>query len=155
MIEENKQLEIPVEIPIRKIEICTPEGQQMDAVQKEVLVKAVIKPENATYRDIEWRIADNTGATAINAEIEYRNQEKTEIKVIAKKNGIFCLQAMCKNGTEKTRLISRQEFFVTGLEEIKKNLQRKAWETYNAANCDEVYGDSFLREDNEIGRAHV
>ncbi len=149
-IEENKQLEIPVEIPIRKIEICTPEGQQMDAAQKEVLVKAIIKPQNATYRDIEWRIADNTGATAINAEIEYRNQEKTEIKVIAKKNGIFCLQAMCKNGTEKTRLISRQEFFVTGLEEIKKNLQRKAWETYNAANCDEVYGDSFLREDNAI-----
>ena len=122
--EENADTvkgELVKEIPVRKLEICSPDGQKMDAERRELIFEAAIRPYNATYRDIEWRISNDAGITVPNAELEYLNKEGTKVKVKALGDGDIRIRAACRNGAENIRLISQLELSIAGVGEMYTN----------------------------------
>ena len=62
---ENKEMEVVMgsldEIPIRKIEIVSEDGQEFDINKKEIIVKAKLYPENASYKEINWSAVNESG----------------------------------------------------------------------------------------------
>ncbi len=102
----------PDEIPVRKIEMISDAGQSFDEARREIAVRARILPEDASYRDVEWRVVTDTG---IDSNIAIVEPIGLEAKVTALGDGNFRVRCMSKNGTKKTKLISELEFKVTGL----------------------------------------
>lgn len=100
------------EIPLRKIEIVSDSGQDLDESTKEITVRARLWPENATYRDVEWRAVTDEGIDSNIAKVEANG---LEAKISAVGDGAFRLRCTTKNGTDKTKLISQLEFKATGL----------------------------------------
>lgn len=149
--DQNTESEYSDEIPIRKLELGAPEGQQISPDRQELLIEATIMPENATYRDIEWRVADAAGMDTGSAGLEILNKEKTKVKVTARKNGAFRIRAASRNGRERASQVSQLELSASGLkEEAVLGAGNRAFEKRCAADCDELYGDSFERQADAI-----
>ncbi|MDQ8733947.1 glycoside hydrolase family 2 TIM barrel-domain containing protein [Paenibacillus sp. LHD-38] len=100
------------EIPLRKIEIISDSGQDLDESTKEITVRAKLWPENSTYRDVEWRAVTDEGIDSNIARVEANG---LEAKISAIGDGAFRLRCTTKNGTDKTKFISQLEFKATGL----------------------------------------
>jgi beta-galactosidase len=106
------------EIPLRKLEIISDTGQDLDESIKEISVRAKLWPDNASYRDVEWRVVTDEGIDSNIARLEVNG---LEAKISAIGDGIFRLRCTSKNGTDKTKLISQLEFKATGLGKAFKN----------------------------------
>ena len=108
------------EVPVRNIKLQLVDGDQFDRLfnteLKELTVKAVICPSNATYSDIKW-VAVNEKAVPTNiVDIEsFENEEGHFCKLKAKGDGEFRLRALCYNGERVAKVISFLEFRITGL----------------------------------------
>ncbi|MBD2871875.1 glycoside hydrolase family 2 TIM barrel-domain containing protein [Paenibacillus arenilitoris] len=100
------------EIPLRKIELISEAGQIFDESVKEITVRAVLWPENVSYRDVEWRAVTDEGIDSNIAKVEAIG---LEAKITAVGDGAFRLRCTSRNGTDKTKLISQLEFTATGL----------------------------------------
>lgn len=100
------------EIPLRKIEIVSPEGQRLDANRREIAARAVLYPANTSYRDVEWSVVNDAGIPSNIARVEASG---LEAKVIALGDGAFRLRCTSRNGTDKTKLISQLEFQAEGI----------------------------------------
>ncbi|MDQ0061693.1 glycoside hydrolase family 2 TIM barrel-domain containing protein [Paenibacillus harenae] len=100
------------EIPLRKIEIISETGQRFDESVREIIVQAKLWPDNASYRDVEWRVVTDEGIDSNIAKVEGSGNEA---KLTAIGDGAFRLRCTSKNGTDKTKLISQLEFTATGL----------------------------------------
>lgn len=100
------------EIPVRKVEIISDDGLLFDQQRREMVVRAVLYPENASYTDVEWAVVNDAGITSNIAKVEPMG---SAVKVTALGDGEFRLRCMSKNGTDKTKLISELEFKATGL----------------------------------------
>lgn len=119
---ENKEMEVVMgsldEIPIRKIEIVSEDGQEFDINKKEIIVKAKLYPENASYKEINWSAVNESGIVSNIAKVQSFGDYA---KVTALGDGEFRIRCTSNNGTDKVKLISQLEFKVNGLEAIFKN----------------------------------
>jgi len=100
------------EVPVRKIELVSAAGQRFDPTLREIVVEARLHPENASYRDVEWRVVNDAGIDSNLAKVE---ADGLVAKVTALGDGNFRLRCMSRNGTDKIRLIASLEFKVEGL----------------------------------------
>ncbi|SFR78320.1 glycoside hydrolase family 2 TIM barrel-domain containing protein [Anaeromicropila populeti] len=111
-LEENKESNRNLEIPIRKLEIMSPLGTSLNKEQGEVEVEVKLYPDNATYSDIEWRL---TNATGVDTNIAAIAASGKKAKITALGDGEFYVRATAQNGSEKIRLISVLDFKISGL----------------------------------------
>ena len=109
------------EIPVRKIEFTAP-TLKFTPDTREITVEAAIKPYYATYRDeIEYRLTNEVGISTNLAEITSAQvqspdkYDKYNVTVRAKGDGRFYLRALCKNGTDKYRVLTALQFDAEGL----------------------------------------
>ncbi|MCM1054677.1 MAG: DUF4982 domain-containing protein [Bacteroides sp.] len=101
------------EIPVRKIELCAP-LLRLNGETREIKVNTLVFPENASYREeIEYRITNETGISSNLAEI--KGVENGTVTLCAKGDGRFYLRALCKNGTDKYRVLTALQFDAEGL----------------------------------------
>ncbi len=106
------------EIPVRKIEIISQSGQVFNETQREMIVRAIIHPVDATDQVVEWSVVNDAGIISNIARVEAFGQE-AKIKAIG--DGIFRVRCTSKNGTDKTKLISQLEFQANGLGKAYKD----------------------------------
>ena len=101
------------EIPVRKIELIAP-TLKFTPETCEITVETTIRPANATYSaEIEYRLTNEVGIPTNLAEIISRENGKVTIR--AKGDGRFYLRALCKNGTDKYRVLTALQFDAEGL----------------------------------------
>ncbi|WP_020618278.1 glycoside hydrolase family 2 TIM barrel-domain containing protein [Paenibacillus daejeonensis] len=100
------------EVPLRKIELISESGQQLNPSQAAIRVRAQLHPADTSYQDLEWRVVTDTGIDSAIARVESDGPEAT---ITALGDGSFRLRAMSKNGSTKVRLISQLEFHADGL----------------------------------------
>ncbi|WEG11869.1 glycoside hydrolase family 2 TIM barrel-domain containing protein [Pullulanibacillus sp. KACC 23026] len=106
------------ELPLRKIELISESGQLFNEETKEMMVRAKLYPEEASYQEVQWSVVNETGIESNMAKIEACGHEA---KVTALGDGEFRVRCTSKNGGEKVRLISQLEFKATGLGTAFKN----------------------------------
>lgn len=113
----NRALPIPgfdedEDIPVRKIEIVSEDGQVFEASKRVIAVRAVLHPANASYKDVEWSVVNETG---IQTNIAMVEASGLVANVTAYGDGEFRLRCTSRNGGSKTRLISQLEFQASGI----------------------------------------
>ena len=106
------------EIPVRKIELICDGKRVLTKERPEVLVRAKLYPENASYQELEWEVVNERGIPAPLAKVEARG---LAAKVTALADGAFRLRCKSRNGSGKVRLISQLEFAGEGLGMVHKN----------------------------------
>ena len=105
---DSKNIEItaeidPSDIPIRKIEL----------IRTNNTVKAKIHPQNATYKDISWRLADEAGIDSYLGRLEV-HENRQEATLQPKGDGEVYIRASTKNGKDHVNLISLLPITITG-----------------------------------------
>ncbi|MDF2942347.1 MAG: glycoside hydrolase [Herbinix sp.] len=110
--EENAASSTVTEIPIRKLEIISPKGTQLQEDLREVEVELKIYPQDATYDDIAWRVTTVSGVDSNIVSIQPKGR-KAVIQALG--DGVFYIRATANNGDKKIRMISVLDFQVTGL----------------------------------------
>jgi len=108
---ENKPSEPVNEIPVRKIELVSLDGNRLNENKKSVTVKAMLHPKNATYQDVEWRVTDDAGNDSILADVEANG--KTAV-LTAKADGKVRLRCATRNGRNHISMYSQLEFEISG-----------------------------------------
>jgi beta-galactosidase len=111
-IEENAENSGISEVPIRKLEIVSPQGTQLNENLREVQVEVTLYPEDATYHDIAWRATNASGVDSNIVKI-IPDGKKATIQAIG--DGTFYVRATANNGAIKPNLISALDFKITGL----------------------------------------
>ena len=112
-IKEVQDEDILTEIPLRKIELTYDGPRKLDQDKSSVSVKAKLKPENTTYKDLNWEIINEQGISSNLAKIEEISED--EIKLKAQGDGEFRLRCSSKNGGSKIDIMSELEFTAEGL----------------------------------------
>ncbi len=151
---ENERCEKLDEVPVRKIELTSVQGNKLNENLTEVRVNAKIYPENATYKDLEWRVTNDAG---IDSNIASVMAEGNHAIITAFGDGNLRLRCTTKNGSHKVKLISQLEFEITGLG--KANLDPYEFISgglYNASNCELTNGNdrgvaTLTDEDSYVG----
>lgn len=105
------------EIPIRKLELSA-ERRVLTPEQPETVCTVRCCPAQATYRDLDWRITDDGGVTAANAQLEWLNEEGTQVRVRGLGDGQVRVRCTCKNGREIPQLISQLELQIEGMGQL-------------------------------------
>ncbi|MBP5604112.1 MAG: DUF4982 domain-containing protein, partial [Ruminiclostridium sp.] len=106
-IEENKPREADVpdvltDIPVRKTEL---RGERLFTPERRTIhFETKIYPENASYRDITYRLTSVNGIDTGLARITGADGDGVTVECIG--DGEFYLRALCRNGDEKVRLMS-------------------------------------------------
>ncbi len=113
-LDENRESPGNDEIPVRKIELSCDGGTALGPERREATVSARLRPEGATWRDLDWRVTDDGGIDSNLARLEPLG-DGSAARVTALGDGAFRLRCSTKNGADKTRLISQLGFSVTGL----------------------------------------
>lgn len=125
---ENQELSLAfVEqdfVPVRKIELSALEGQVLSPECPKVMVKATLYPENASDRNLIWKVVDMAGMESRAAKIELLENENDtcqdnacghSICVRGVSDGNFLVRCQSKNGTDKVKLISQLDMKVEGM----------------------------------------
>ena len=99
------------EVSVRKIELIRECGYRLKPENSEVKIKAVIYPENASYKDLNWSIVTASGVKTNNAEIT-ADGLSVNMKIIG--DGEFHLRCTCNNGKKHADVISEYEFCAEG-----------------------------------------
>ena len=102
------------EIPVRKIEIACESGTAFGPEARSKTVTARLRPDEATWRDVEWRVTDDAGIDSNLARIEPA-ADGSSATLTALGDGNFRVRATARNGSGKIRLISQLEFSASGL----------------------------------------
>ena len=118
------------EIPVRKIELLTEGDSLLNPENPSVLVRGRIRPENASYRDLEWRLTDRQGIPSNLGLLEVLDRESPEtasgqddpvassqgmVRVTAVGDGEIWLRCMTRNGGREISLIAQRCFRGEGL----------------------------------------
>lgn len=111
--EENHKSEYISEIPVRKLEIISRQGTELDESLREAELELRIYPENASFRDISWRVAAVNGVDSNIAHIIESDDRHAKIRALG--DGSFYVRAMAGNGRSYANLISMLDFKVSGL----------------------------------------
>lgn len=125
-VEEWKK-RMTEEVPVRRIDIVTEGAHRLNAECREMALTAKIYPENATYRDILWRVTNNGGvdsniAKLTDAETGESSFSKEQglafgknVRLTALGDGEVRVRCNTKNGGEKIRLISDTDITIDGI----------------------------------------
>ncbi|MEK3964589.1 sugar-binding domain-containing protein [Paenibacillus sp. FSL H7-0323] len=108
-VRELSQNYLSDEIPVRKLEIICPQGNQLTKDTRSLPVRVQIHPENATYQEIEWRV---TNAAGIDANIAVLEANGHEAVISALGDGDVYVRCATKNGADQVRLYSLMEFHI-------------------------------------------
>lgn len=100
------------EIPIRKLEIISKEGNKLTPLKKSITLEAKVYPSNASYNDITWLAVNDY---AVKSNLVAIESEGNKCKITAKGDGKFNIRCMTKNGTDKYKCISTLSFVAEGL----------------------------------------
>ena len=115
------------EVPVRRIELITGGMNRLDADHKELELNAKIYPENATYRDVLWRVTNNGGVDSNIAKLTDTETGESsfskecglaygkQVKLTALGDGEIRVRCNTKNGAERIRLISDTDFVIEGI----------------------------------------
>ncbi|SER51013.1 beta-galactosidase [Gracilibacillus ureilyticus] len=106
------------ELPLRKVEIVSEEGQHFHSSLREIQVYAKLHPEKTDYHDLEWSVVTDIGVESNIATIESNGNYAT---VSALGDGEFRVRCKSSNGTDKTKIISELELKATELGTAYKN----------------------------------
>lgn len=110
--EENVRTEYNSEIPVRKLEIISKQGTELNENMPEAELELLVFPEDASYEDISWRVANASGVDSNIVRIE---AEGRRARVKALGDGSFYVRASVKNGRRNANIISMLDFKVSGL----------------------------------------
>lgn len=102
----------PDEVPVRKLEIICPEGNQLTAEQPSLPVRVKLHPSHATHQEVEWRI---TNAAGIDANVASIQTEGHEAVITALGDGDIFIRCGTANGADGIRLYSQMELKLKGL----------------------------------------
>ena len=105
------------EVPVRKLELRA-ERTVLTPEQPEAVCSVKLCPANATYHDLEWRLADDGGVTVNNAVLEPLNGAGTVVRVRGLGDGQIRVRCSCKNGKEVPQLISQLELRIEGMGQL-------------------------------------
>ncbi len=100
------------EIPLRKIELVSADGQELDASRKLVTVQAKLYPPDTSYTEVEWSVVDDAGIKSNIAQVESNGHTAV---LTALGDGSFRVRCISRNGTDRIKLISQLEFRVSGI----------------------------------------
>lgn len=100
------------EIPVRRLSLRVNGSTRLAANDRCREIRAEILPANATYRDIKWRAATDTGIDSNCAALEPCGNG---VKLSALGDGTIYIRATCDNGAEHPRIISMLELGASGL----------------------------------------
>ena len=107
-IQENKPYpaDCPDEandIPVRKIELIS-ESRTFTPDRKTMRFETVLHPSDASYRDITYRLTSVNGIETKLARIVSSDADSVTVECIS--DGEFYLRALCRNGSDKVRLMT-------------------------------------------------
>ncbi|MNJ39249.1 hypothetical protein D3C77_341170 [compost metagenome] len=100
------------EIPLRKLDIHSPAGQQFSEGLQKMIVEVKLYPPDTSYTEVEWSAVDDAGIKSNIAKVEAHGHQAV---VTALGDGEFRIRCTSNNGTDKTKLISQLEFQASGL----------------------------------------
>lgn len=112
--ERISETECPADIPVRKVELSFPDGTQLTKEKPRLRVQARILPENATCRDLAWRVTNDAGVDSPLACVE---ADGTSAYVTGRFDGEFTLRCTASSGAPHARVISRMPLCCTGFGE--------------------------------------
>lgn len=102
---------LPDTIPVRKVELLTPEGSIMDANHPSIVIEARICPADATDQTLAWKVVNQNGIPISHAKVEVL--DAYHAKVTAMGDGGFYVR--CQSGRNPVRIISQLELAAQGL----------------------------------------
>lgn len=108
------------EIPVRKLELVA-DRTVLTPERPEAVFTVRRHPANAVYQDLDWRITDDGGVTAANAQLEVLDQEGTRVRVRGLGDGQVRVRCTCKNGKKIPQLISQLELTIEGMGQLNPN----------------------------------
>ena len=100
------------DIPIRKLELVTPNGTHLTKENPTTKVYLRKYPLNTTYSDVAWRLTDSKGIDSTLANLMIYEDHAV---ITALYNGRVYLRCSCNNGSNNIRLLSQLEFDITDL----------------------------------------
>ncbi len=111
-LDSNKESEQITEIPVRKIELIL-ERNLLNSVESTTLVTAKIHPDNATYKEVQWRLTNEAGIDSNIATFEVVGENQILVKGLS--DGEAFVRCSTKNGRDKTNLYSLIELTLEDL----------------------------------------
>lgn len=100
------------EVPVRKLEIICPQGNQLSPEVRSLPLQVVLHPSDATYTDVQWRI---TNAGGIDCSFATLAADGHEAVITALGDGEFYVRCGTANGAESIRLYSLMQCQISGL----------------------------------------
>ena len=112
----KEQVQLPERIPVRKLELRTPEKLLFTPEKREIAVEAVFYPADTTDRELVWKVVNEAGIDVNFAKVEkcLQEQGRNLARVTVMGDGDFYVRCMVKNG-DGTVLISHLECKAEGL----------------------------------------
>ena len=107
----SRRAALPDTIPVRKVELLTPEGSIMDADRSSIIIEARICPADATDRTLSWKAVNQNGIPISYAKVEVLDDYHA--KVTAMGDGSFYVR--CQSGHNPVKIISQLELTAQGL----------------------------------------
>ena len=107
----SQRAALPDTIPVRKVELLTPEGSIMDADRRSIIIEARICPVDATDQTLAWKVVNQNGIPISYAKVEAL--DAYHAKVTAMGDGSFYVR--CQSGSSPVKIISQLEFTAQGL----------------------------------------
>ena len=111
-VTENTPSEPSDEVPVRKIELKNLGVSHLDKENQETTVEAVIRPANATHREISFKALTLDGIESNCVKVE---ADGNRAKITALGDGEFRLCCLTTNGKEHPEVLSELEFDITGM----------------------------------------
>lgn len=98
-------------IPVRKVELLTPEGNTLNPDRPGVTIEARICPAEASDRSLAWKAVNQNGIPISFAKVEVL--DACHARVTAMGDGTFYVR--CQSGRNPAKIISQLEFTAEGM----------------------------------------
>ena len=98
-------------IAVRRIDLLAEGDTHLTPDRPAVRIRTRILPENASFRDVSYRVCNAAGITVNAVAVQ---GEGDEVIVTGLGDGQYYLRAACRNGSAHTRVISQLEITVSG-----------------------------------------
>ncbi|GMK41118.1 hypothetical protein PCCS19_41740 [Paenibacillus sp. CCS19] len=132
------------EVPVRKLEIVCPQGNQLTADNRSLPLQVVLHPSNATYQEVQWRITNAGGIDCSFATLATDGQQAV---ITALGDGDFYVRCGTTNGADSIRQYSLMQCQISGLGQAFMN----PYEFVSAGYCSSASRN--LTNGNERGMA--
>jgi len=143
---QNNRFDTDCDIPIRKIEILTPQGRTFSNETRQLPFEVKLYPKHASYDDVIWRVTNVSGVDSNVATITANGHHAL---VEALGDGQIYIRAATKNGTEKIKQYSILDLNIEGLGQAHLD----PYQLVSAAYFNSEHSTDNLTNGNERGMA--